>query len=125
MATFEEVLPVLRNGGKVKLAHWQDGCYMSIDELGSFYFKGPQYFELSHILLDTWELTEENDDTCKVGSVCFFWDESEEDGFYGILGKVEVSPIKHKKAYYPAGCETLFYHHCRGLSDAEKGVQNV
>ncbi len=121
MARFEEVLPVLRNGGKVKLSHWKKDCYIAIDNsLNDFYFKGPQHFDLSYLLLDTWEIVEAEKD-CKIGTVCWFWDDEEENGSYDILEKIEISKMHHKKMYYPKGCTKLGFLHCRPLLDNEKG----
>ena len=124
MARFEEVLPELKNGNKIKLAKWKPGCYIGVNESGDIFFEGSQYFDISYILREDWEvITDEMIEMNKaIGSVCYFWDDDESAGTYDVLGKTKINQQTHQLSYFPKGCDTLCFCHCRLLTNEEKGL---
>ena len=108
---FEEVLPALRNGKKIRCESWEPNQYTCLND--------EDCFSIDDILNNDWEIIDEPkydwDYIIKNKCPCWFWDNDEENKVLCILNSIEADiEFPYKDCITTTG-----WKHCRPVRKDE------
>lgn len=94
MAYLEELLPVFRNGAKIRHKHWNEDCYIILKN-GRVRINNNEKYDFCEFdfITDGWELYQESIDWKYIidhKCLCWFWDDEFEMKEVGLLTGVST-----------------------------------
>ena len=121
---FEEVLPALRDGKKIRRKAWYEKYFIYCEGLSVYKEDGVNYCFMGcdQLLCDDWEVFEEPEPDweyiIKNKCLCWFWDSNFNWAMCGTLGQIEKGVEYEFTMFDEAGNRSAFKH-CRPVRKEE------